>query len=67
MLSRVKLAETMVRIDPALYRDYVTYSVKGVPMLYVGLSKALYGMLRAALLFYKRFQSTLENMGFETN
>ena len=54
MLLRGKLAEMMVRIDPALYREYVTYSVNGVPMLYVRLSKARYGMLRAALLFYKR-------------
>ena len=36
-------------------------------MLYVRLSKALYGMLRAALLFYKRLRSDMENMGFEIN
>ena len=36
-------------------------------MLYVRLSKALYGMLRTALLFYKRLRSDLENMGFEVN
>ena len=36
-------------------------------MLYVRLSKALYGMLRAALLFYKRLRSNLEGMGFEVN
>ena len=43
----------MVRIDPSLYRKYVTYSVKGTPVLCVHLCKALYGMLKAALLFYK--------------
>jgi hypothetical protein len=67
MLMRGKLAEMMVTIDPELYREYVTYSANGVPMLYVRLSKALYGMLRAALLFYKRMRSTLEEMGFEIN
>ena len=36
-------------------------------MLYVRLSKALYGMLRASLLFYKRLRSDLENMGFKVN
>ena len=36
-------------------------------MLYVRLSKALYGMLRAALFFYKRLRSDLENMGFKIN
>ena len=53
MLLRGKLAEMMVRIDPSLYREYITYSDKGVSMLYVRLNKALYGMLKAALLFYK--------------
>ena len=67
MLLRRKLAEMMVRIDPALYREYVTYSANGVPMLYARLSKALYGMLRAVLLFYERLRSTLEDMGFKVN
>ena len=67
MLLRGKLAEIMVRIDPYFYRKYVTYSAKGVPMLYVSLSKALYWMLRAALLFYKRLHSCLEYKGFVIN
>ena len=29
--------------------------------------KALYGLLRSALLFYKKLSSDLENMGFEIN
>ena len=45
MLLRGKLAGMMVRIDPSLYREYITYSDKGIPMLYVRLNKALYGML----------------------
>ena len=36
-------------------------------MLYVRLSKALYGMLKAALLFYKRLRFDLEEMGFVIN
>jgi hypothetical protein len=67
MLLRGKLAEIMVKIDPLLYRKYVTFSSKGVPILYVRLSKALYGMLRAALLFYKRLRSDLGDVGFEVN
>ena len=64
MLLRGRLAEMMVQVDPSMYRKYVTYSSKGQAMLYVRLRKALYGMLRAALLFYKRLRSDLENMGF---
>ena len=36
---------------------------KGVPVLYVRLSKALYGMLRATLLFYKRLRKDLKTWG----
>ena len=67
MLLRGKLAEMMVRIDPVLYRQYVTYSKNGIPMLCVRLTKALYGMLRAALLFYKKLRGDLELTGFEVN
>ena len=60
MLIPGKIAEMMARIDPSMYQEYVTYSNNGVHMLYVRLSKALYGMLRAALLFYKHKGSDLE-------
>ena len=36
-------------------------------MLYVRFPKALYGMLRAALLLYKRLRKDLENTGFKIN
>ena len=67
MVLRAKLAEMMVRVNPDLYRPYIIYSAKGVPMLYVCLSKALYGMLRAALLFYKKLRGELESMRFKVN
>ena len=57
----------MVRIDPSLCRKYITYSNKGIPMLYVRLNKALYGMLQAALLFYKKIRGWLEDSRFEVN
>ena len=67
MLLRGRLAEMIFQVDPSMYRKYVTYSSNGQAMLYVRQSKALYGMLRAALLFYKRLRSDLENMVFEVN
>ena len=67
MLLRGKLAELMVRVDPGLYRKYVTTSDNGVPMLYVRLDKALYGQLQAALQFYKTLRADLEERGFEIN
>ena len=64
ILLRGKLANMMVQVDPIMYRKYLIYLPNGQAMLYVRLSKSLYGMLRAALLFYKRLRSDLDNMGF---
>ena len=67
MAIRGKTAELLVRINPELYRPYTWYTKKGVPMLYVQFEKALYGMLRAALLFYCKLRADLEDKGFEIN
>ena len=57
----------MVGVNPELYREYITTSPRGQPMLYVKLNKALYSLLRSALLFYKKLVSELKDMGFELN
>ena len=61
-----KMAELLVRIDPKLYRKYVQVE-KGKQVLYVELRKALYGTLKAALLFWKRLTGKLKEWGFEVN
>ena len=61
MAIRGKTAELLVRLNPELYRPYIWYTKKGVPMLYVQIEKALYGMLRAALLFYRKLRVDLED------
>ena len=61
-----KMAELMVRIDPKLYRKYIQIE-KGREVLYVELKKALYGTLKAALLFWKRLSSQLRKWGFKIN
>ena len=58
MLLRGKLAELMVKIDPGLYRKYVTMSARVQPMLYVKLNKALYGPLRSASLLQQACRGT---------
>ena len=67
MTIRGKTTELLVRLNPELYRPYIWYTKKGVPMLYVQIEKVLYGMLRAALLFYRKLRADLEDMGFEIN
>ena len=67
MSLRGHLCEIMTRIDPKLYRKHITKDSKGSPVLYVQLYKSLYGLLRSALLFYKKFKRELEAYGFEMN
>ena len=62
-----RLAELMVKVDPSLYRKYITTSSKGKPILYVKMHKALYGMMRSALLFYRKLVGDLEAYGFKIN
>ena len=45
MLLKGKLAELMVQTDPQMYQNHIITSSKGEPILYVRLSKALYGLL----------------------
>ena len=67
MAIQGKTAELLVRLNPELYRLYTWYSKKGVPMLYVLVSKALYGMLRAVLMCYQKLRRDLEEMEFKVN
>jgi hypothetical protein len=61
-----EIAEMLVRMDPALYRKYVK-DENGKTVLYVELLKALYGTLKAALLFWKLLSGKLVSWGFEIN
>jgi hypothetical protein len=60
------LAELMVKTNPKSYRQYVILE-KGMSVLYLRLQKALYGMMKSALLFYRKLVSELREMGFELN
>jgi hypothetical protein len=60
------LAELMAKTDPKLYQKYLT-DEKGKKVLYLRLQKALYGMMKSALLFYRKLMSELKEMGFEVN
>ena len=57
----------MVQTAAMLYRKYVIKDSSGKPVLCVQLQKALYGMLKSALLFYRKLISDLTDMGFRLN
>ena len=61
-----EIAELLVKVDPT-YADFVTHE-KGKTVIYTELSKALYGTLQAALLFWKNLSEFLiKDQGFKVN
>ena len=57
-----KTVDLSVQLELTMYRKYVTKGPKGEPILYVKLPNVLYGLLRPALLFYKKLHGDLEAM-----
>jgi len=61
------LATLLTKVNPALHEKYLA-TEKGKLVLYVKLAKALYGTLKAVLLFWKDLTGVLVGeMGFELN
>jgi hypothetical protein len=60
------LAELMVKTNTKMCRQFVVLE-KGRSILYLRLQKALYGMMKSVLLFYRKLVSELKKMGFEIN
>jgi hypothetical protein len=67
MILKGRLAELMVQVAPTLYRKYISVDRKGTAILYVKMQKAMYGLLRSALLFYRKLVGELESAGFKLN
>jgi hypothetical protein len=64
-ITRV-LVDMLVELNPELYGPYVVYE-KNRKVLYVQVIRAIYGMLEAALLWYKKFRKESEAAGFKFN
>jgi hypothetical protein len=56
MVLRGELAELMAKVEPKLYRPYIVTTSRGESILYVKMQKAMYGLLRSALLFYLKLR-----------
>ena len=67
-LMKIKgaLAEILVELYPEEYGPFITYE-KGVPVLYLELLMAIYGMIKSPLLFYRKLRKDLEEYGFIIN
>ena len=60
------LVDMLVELSPELYGPHVVYE-RNRKVLYVQVIRAIYGMLEAALLWYKKFRKELEQVGFVFN
>ena len=60
------LVDMLVDLNPNLYGPKVVYE-NGKKVIYVWVLRAIYGMLEAALLWYKKFRKQLEENGFKFN
>ena len=60
------LVDMLVEINPELYGPAVVME-HGKKVLYVEVLRAIYGMLEAAILWYKKFRKDLEKIGFVFN
>jgi hypothetical protein len=67
MVLKGRLAELMVQVAPNLYRKYISVDRKGTAILYMKMQKTMYGLLRSALLFYRKLVEDLESNGFKLN
>jgi hypothetical protein len=65
MKIRGQLVDILCEIDP-IYKEYVVYE-NGQKVLYVHITKAIYGLLVSAMLFYKKLMKDLQGYGFEIN
>ena len=65
MKIRGVLVDILCEIDP-IYRDYVVME-GNQKVLYLHITKAIYGMLVSAMLFYKKLVKDLQNYGFVVN
>jgi hypothetical protein len=61
------LVDILVEMAPDFYKSYATTDKKGVKQLLVQCQNALYGMMVASLLYYRKFTKSLMEIRFELN
>ena len=59
------IADIMIRTEPEIYRKDITVKKKGENMIYVNALDTIYGIMKAVLLFYKKFVGYLTTIGLK--
>ena len=66
MKIKGQLVDILLELHPETYADYVVYEGKS-KVLYVKMVKALYGMIKASILYYNKFRTDIEGIGYKVN
>ena len=62
------MADLLIKIDPKLYQPCAVKNKKGETVLYTKANKAIYGTLKAAVIFWTKLKNHLEkSFGFKPN
>ena len=67
MMMEGALADLMIKVAPDMYGPTATTNAKGQTVLYVKLTRALYGCLKSALKFWEQLSGILEDDGYVIN
>jgi len=70
VINKIKepLVNILCEICPGVYDNFVINEGKQKQkVLYVRMLKALYGMMIASVLYYKKIRKDIESIGFEVN
>ena len=57
----------LMMIAPEIYLKYITFKNKGETVIYVKALNAIYEIMKASLLFHKKFVGDLTTIGFKLN
>ncbi len=66
MKIRGPLVDLLLELDASTYAPFVVQEGKS-KVIYVRMVKALYGLIIASLLYYKKFKKDIETIGFKVN
>ena len=67
LLFRGNLANLLIKTAPEIYRKHITINKNGETVMYVRALNAIYGIMKAALIFYQKFIGDIMTIRFELN
>jgi hypothetical protein len=66
VIFKGSMVDLLIRTDP-IYEKYVHVTKSGKKVIHVQLTKAMYGCIKAARLFWENLTAHLKTMGFVVN